>query len=158
MKRNFLHRVVKRLSDSKGTNMIEAAIITPLLLIVSFATMDFAIMLYVHLALANGVSQATRYIVPGTMMPGLSREGTIRAAMRDNTPTITLDDAAFTFSHMSAGGGSWVAGTGGPNDVEKLTVEYTYELITPFLKPLFPGGHINFRVESAMKNEGLFTP
>ena len=136
--------------------MIEAAIITPLLLIVTFAIVDFGVLLYVHLALANGVSLATRYGVPGNVMPGMSREASIRTAMRNNTPTLTLDDSAFTFSHMAPGGGSWAAGTGGPNDIEKLTVQYTYRLMTPFLKPLFTNGEINFRVESAMKNEGLF--
>ena len=82
--------------------MIEAAILTPLLLVVTFAIVDFAVLLYVHLALANGVSQATRFGVPGNTMPGLSREGSMMAAMRDNTPTLTLDDAAFSFSHMAA--------------------------------------------------------
>lgn len=157
MKRDLSHRLFRRLSASEGTNMIEAAIITPLLLIVSFAIVDFAVLLYVHLALANGVSLATRYGVPGNTMGGLSRENSMRAAMRDNTPTLTLDDAAFTFSHMAAGGGPWIAGAGGPDDVEKLRVDYTYQLMTPFLKPLFPNGEITFRAESAMKNEGLFT-
>lgn len=157
MTRNFSARLLKRLSASEGTNMIEAAIITPLLLVVTFAIVDFAVLLYVHLALANGVSLATRYGVPGNTMPGLSRENSMRAAMRDNTPTLTLDDAAFTFSHMAAGGGAWVPGVGGPDDVEKLRVDYTYQLMTPFLRPMFPSGQINFRVESAMKNEGLFT-
>lgn len=157
MTRDLLHRLLRRLRASEGTNMIEAAIITPLLLVVTFAIMDFGVLLYVDLALANGVSLATRYGVPGNTMPGLSRENSMRAAMRDNTPTLTLDDAAFTFSHMAAGGGAWVAGAGGPNDVEKLRVDYTYHLMTPFLRPLFPNGEITFRVESAMKNEGLFT-
>jgi hypothetical protein len=137
--------------------MIEAAIITPLLLVVTFAIVDFGVLLYVNLALANGVSLATRFGVPGTTMPGLSRENSMRAAMRSNTPTLTLDDAAFTFSHMAPGGGAWVAGAGGPDDVEKLRVDYTYHLMTPFLRPLFPNGEITFKVESAMKNEGLFT-
>jgi len=157
MTRELSHRLLRRLSASEGTNMIEAAIITPLLLVVTFAIIDFGVLLYVNLALANGVSVATRFGVPGNTMPGLSREASMRAAMRSNTPTLTLDDAAFSFSHMGAGGGPWVAGAGGPNDIEKLRVDYTYHLMTPFLRPLFTNGEINFRVESAMKNEGLFT-
>ena len=157
MKHYLSHRLVRRLSASEGTNMIEAAIITPLLLVVTFAIIDFGVLLYVHLALANGVSLATRYAVPGNTMSGLSREGSMMAAMRSNTPTLTLADAAFSFSHMAPGGGAWVAGAGGPDDVEKLRVEYTYRLMTPFLRPLFTNGEVNFRVESAMKNEGVFT-
>ena len=157
MKRDFSRRLSRRLKASDGTNVIEAAILTPLLLVVTFAIADFAVLLYVHLALANGVTNATRFGVPGNSMPGLSREASMMAAMRDNTPTLTLDDAAFSFSHMGAGGGAWVAGAGGPSDIEKLRVDYTYHLMTPFLRPLFPGGQVTFRVESAMKNEGLFT-
>lgn len=157
MKRDLSRRLFRRLNASEGTNMIEAAILTPLLLVVTFAIVDFGVLLYVNLALANGVSLATRYGVTGTTMGGLSRENSMRAAMRDNTPTLTLDDAAFSFSHMAAGGGAWIAGAGGPDDVEKLRVDYTYRLMTPFLRPLFTNGEVNFRVESAMKNEGLFT-
>jgi hypothetical protein len=156
MTREVLRRVIRRSCRSEGTSMIEAAIITPLLLVVTFAIVDFAALLYVHLALANGVTLATRYGVPGNVMPGQSREGSIRMAMRQNTPTLTLDDSAFTFSHMAPSGGGWMSGTGGPSDIEKLTVQYTYHLMTPFLKPLFPNGEITFTVESAMKNEGLF--
>ena len=157
MNRDLSGRLLRRLSASEGTNVIEAAILIPLLLVVTFAIIDFGVSCMCNLALANGVSQATRYGVPGTTMPGLSRESSMRAAMRSNTPNLTIDDAAFTFSHMAADGGPWIAGAGGPDDIEKLRVDYTYRLMTPFLRPLFLNGEVNFRVESAMKNEGLFT-
>jgi Flp pilus assembly protein TadG len=147
-------RVFKRLSDSKGANLLEAAIITPLLLLVSLAIVDFGALLYVHLALQNGVSQASRYGVTGNVSAGLSREDSIRQAMRQNTPNLTLNDAAFTFSHLS--GGAWVGGTGAPNDIEKVTVVYNWQVMTPLIRPFFTNGEINFRVESSMKNESKF--
>ena len=77
-------------------------------------------------------------------------------AMRDATPTLTLDDSAFSFSHLPVGGASWVAGAGGPNDIGKLTVTYTWDFYTPLVRPFFPNGEITLKVESAVKNERKF--
>jgi hypothetical protein len=152
---------VRRLQDTAGTNMVEAAIITPLLLILTLSVVDFGVLFYVYLALENGVSQATRYAVTGNVMndplhPGttLSRDESIKLAMRQATPTLTIPDGAFTFSHMPPGGSGWVGGSGGPNELAKVSIGYTWNLINPLLWPFFPGGHVTLNVESAMKNEG----
>ncbi len=52
-------------SDDKGANLVEAAIITPLLLLLTLAIVDFSAMFYAYLALEHGVSQATRFAVTG---------------------------------------------------------------------------------------------
>jgi len=155
-----MRSVLRRLRDTRGTNILEAAIITPLLLALTFAIADFGALFYVYLALENGVSQATRYGVTGNLMNDpnnpavqLSRVDSIKTAMRQATPTLTLADGAFTFSHMPIGGSTWAAGTGAPGDIEKLTVNYTCDIITPIMRPFFTNGQIQFTVESAMKNE-----
>ncbi len=104
MTRRVSHRVFRRLKDSKGTSLVEAALITPLLLLLTFGICEFSSLFYVYLALENGVSQATRFGVTGNVTGTATREDSIRAAMRDATPTLTLDDSAFTFSHMPIGG------------------------------------------------------
>ena len=53
--------VLRRISDATGSTLLEAAIITPLLLLLTFSIVDFGSMFYVYLALENGVSQATRF-------------------------------------------------------------------------------------------------
>ncbi len=146
-------RVRARLADSTGNTLIEAALITPLLLLVTFAIVDFAVLFYVHLALENGVGQATRYGVTGSLAPGLNREESIMAAMRDATPTLTIADDMFAFSHMPPGGNVWVGGAGGANDIDKVTVNYSWTLMTPLVRSFFAGGKITLIVESAMKNE-----
>jgi|SRR5690606_14310793 len=156
-------RARKRYRDERGASLVEAAIVTPLLLLLTFGIVDFATLLYVNLALESGVSQATRYAVTGNLMedpdnPGsqLSRPETIKAAMRKATPTLTIPDSAFSFSYMPADGSSWVAGTGGPGDIQRVTVTYEWTPMTPLIKPFFPGGKVTLRVESTMKNEGRF--
>jgi Flp pilus assembly protein TadG len=155
--------LLARTRDTRGTNLLEAAIITPLLIMLTFSIVDFASLFYVYLALENGVSQATRYGVTGNLMddpakPGtpLSRVDSIKTAMRQATPTLTLADSAFTFNHMSVGGSTWVAGTGSAGDIEKLTVDYTWDILTPIMRPFFTSGQIHFTVDSAMKNEARF--
>jgi Flp pilus assembly protein TadG len=156
-------QILKGLKGCDGSNLVEAAIIVPLLLTVTFAIIDFSSMFFTYLALENGVSQATRYAITGNQMddpnkPGqkLDRASSIKAAMRDATPTFTLDDSAFTFAFLSPGTTNWVAGTGGPNDVGKVTVTYTWTPLTPILTPFLTNGQLSVSVDSAMKNESKF--
>ena len=141
--------------------MLEAAIITPLLLLLTFSIVDFGALFYVYLALRERRQPGDalrrhrqrdgRSDRPGTP---LSRDDSIKTAMRQATPTLTIDDGAFTFSHLPPGGGAWVGGVGGPSEIEKVTVNYTWTLLSPVLRPFFPNGQINLTVESVMKNEG----
>jgi Flp pilus assembly protein TadG len=149
-------RLIARLREDTGANLIEAALITPLLLLLTFSIVDFGSMFYVYLSLESGVSQATRYVVTGASVGGASRPDSIKAAMRSATPTLTIPDGAFSFSHMPAGGSSFVAGTGGPGEVERVTVDFDWEILTPLMRPFFTDGKVHFRVESSMKNERLF--
>ena len=155
-----MRRQRSRLRDATGTSLVEAALITPLLLLLTLSIVDFGALFYCYLALENGVSQATRYGVPGNLMddpasPGtkLSRADSIKTAMRLATPTLTINDSAFAFNHMVPGGAAWVGGVGGPEDIEKVSVTYTWNLFNPVLWAFFPGGTITLNVDSSMKNE-----
>ena len=158
-----MRRVQRLFRDASGVNLLEAAIITPLLLLLTFAIVDFASVFYAWLALENGVSQATRYAVTGNQMadpnnPGtqLSRIDSIKQTLRDSTPTLTIPDQAITFQHMPLSGGAWQAGAGAPNEIQKVSVDYTWNIMTPLIRPFFNGGQLPIHVESAMKNEDRF--
>jgi Flp pilus assembly protein TadG len=151
-----IHRAMRRLRDTDGASMMEAAIITPLLLMLTVGVMEFGSMFYVFLALQNGVSQATRYAITGNTVGASSRADSIKTVMRQATPTLTIPDSAFTFSHLPEGGSGFVAGPGGPGEVEKVTIAYTWTLFTPLMRPLFPSGKLTIRVDSTMKNEPKF--
>ncbi|MCM3880164.1 MAG: pilus assembly protein [Vicinamibacterales bacterium] len=157
--RRLLH-TLKGLADTTGSNLIEGAILTPLLFMMTFGVVDFGYLLYTFVALENGVSQATRYAITGQAMddpnnPGqkLGREASIKTAMRNATPKLVLPDADFVFEHLSPGAGSWTGGAGGPADVGKVTVTYAWKPLTPILKPFLTNGQMTVRVDSAMKNE-----
>jgi Flp pilus assembly protein TadG len=156
LRRTTARRIVSRIRDSRGATLVEAAIITPLLLLLTFSIVDFASLFYVYLALENGVSQATRYAVTGAIEAGMTREQSIKAAMRNATPTLTLGDGVFSFSHLPPGATTWSSGTGAENDIGKVTINYQWTLMTPLIRPFFTGGQVTVRVESAMKNERKF--
>ena len=141
------------LRDSRGTNMIEAALVLPMVLFVTFAIVDFASLMYAYTALENGVSLATRYAITGRVSGQASREASIRIRMRQATPTLTIPDNAFTFSHIPVGDTNWLSGVGGPNDIGRVRVDYTWSLMTPLASVLFTDGEFTFAVESVMKNK-----
>jgi Flp pilus assembly protein TadG len=150
-------RMTRRIRSARGATLIEAAIMTPLLLLLTFSIVDFACLFYVYLALENGASQATRYAVTGQLIAGQTREESIKMAMRQATPTLTINDNMFSFTHLRPGETVWRSGTGAENDIGKVTITYPWGLMTPLIRPFFTGGQINIRVESAMKNERRFS-
>src|SRR3989442_15055680 len=156
MARHLSRRLARRLGDDTGSNMVEAALLTPLLLLLTFGIVDFAMLVSTYLALENGISQASRYGVTGNLAPGLSRDASIMKAMRDASPTLTIADQAFTFSHMTVGGNTWIGGSGGPGEIAKIRVDYTFTFLTPLIRPFFTNGQIRLAVESARKNETRF--
>src|SRR5205085_11437935 len=70
-----LRRVADWWRDSRGSNLVEAALVTPLLLLLTFAIADFGGLFYAYLALENGVSQATRYGVTGQTLDDPNNPG-----------------------------------------------------------------------------------
>jgi Flp pilus assembly protein TadG len=146
----------KKWASARGQNLVEAALIVPIFLLLTFGLIDFGRVFYLYLALENGVSQATRYAVTGQQMDDplnagqkLSRDISIRMAMRQATPTITIPDSAFNFYNITKN----VSGSGGAGDVIRVRVDYTVSLFTPLLRPFFSNGQLLLSVSSTMKNE-----
>lgn len=152
-------RIAEKWKPTKGANLVETAMVIPLLLLLTFAVIDFSSVLYAYLALENGVSQATRYAVTGQQMNDpnnagqkLSREQSVRSAMRAATPTLSIGDGCFQFYNLTKG----ISGAGGPSDVIRVTVNYDWTAFTPLIRPIF-NGQIRLTVQSTMKNESFPT-
>ena len=75
--------------------------------------------------------------------------------MRNATP-LTIADGAVHVQPHGAGRRRVGGGTGGPGDIDKVTVTYTWTMMTPLLRMAFTGGQITLQVDSAMKNEARF--
>lgn len=152
MTRYFRNRLWKRHRGAKGQSLIEMALVMPILMLVTFSIVDFALLFYTHLSLESAVSQAVRYGITGGAMQGMSRQESMKSVLRRSAPTLTIDDNDISFSRLA--GGNWVAGLGGPGDVERLSIDYTHRVL--ILAPFFANGQINLHAESAMKNEDRF--
>src|SRR2546426_8660918 len=145
--------------SSRGTALAETGIIITLLIPLTFAVLDFAGILYAFQAMQNGVSQATRFAVTGNhgtdgSGAALSRDESIRQAMRAATPGFQIADNAFTFYNVAKG----TPDTGGPNDIIPVTVAYDWQRLTPFLRPFFDGGYVTVRGASTMWKEAYPDP
>jgi Flp pilus assembly protein TadG len=145
-------RLLRRLRDAKGQTLIETAIVLPLLLLITFAIIDFGVLFTVNLALESGVSQAARYGMTGQAQGGMTREASILAELRRVTPALTIGDANVQFTHLV--GGAWVGGVGGPGEIQRISATYTHTVMV--LTPFFTNGQITLRAESTMKNEDRF--
>jgi Flp pilus assembly protein TadG len=146
-------RLARRLRESDGANLVEAALILPIMMLTMFGLMEFALILYTQMALQNGVAQATRFGITRTVLKDKTREQSIIAVMKQETPTLTLSDGNFSFVHKPLSGGSWEAGTGPANSLERVTVTYDYPIMTPVLRPFFSKDTITLTAEATMKNE-----
>ena len=124
-----------------------------MLMLVICSIIEYSAMLYVRMALQNGATQATRFAITRNVLGGMSREDSIKAILRTKTPGVTIDDAKISFSHLSPGSSTWDAGTGPAESVEKLTVEYQWQVVTPLMAKFFPDDGITMHIESVMKNE-----
>jgi hypothetical protein len=141
-----------RIRLATGQSLVESALALPVILLLTFAIIDFSWFLFSYLALQNGVSEAARYGITGRQLAGLSRTDSIKSVMRSASPTLTIRDQDFHFSHLV--GGNWVAGVGSPGEIERLRVTYVHDVLV--FRPLFTGGQILVQAESAMKNESRF--
>src|ERR1044071_9768436 len=137
MRRFFTSRLGRRLKDARRANILEMAIVMPLLFLLTFSIVDFGSLFYAYLSLENGVSQAARYGVTGNVLAGKTSEESIRQAMREAKPTLALEDGDFAFSHLTPGGAVWQPGSGNPGDVSKVQVTHRWKLMTPFIAEIF---------------------
>ena len=140
----------------RGAALAEAGIIISLLVVLVFSIIDFSGLLWTFLTLQNGISQATRFAVTGNQMPDpgnpsarLSREQSIRQAMRRATPGFVIGDGDITFFNVSKN----TAGVGGPNDIIRVSVAHDWQFFTPLFRPVFDRGRVTLRVSATMANE-----
>ena len=119
-----------------------------LMIVLMFTIFDFSHFYWSLLTVQNGVTQGTRFAITNRNFGGLNRDQSIRKAIKDATPGITIADADITFFNVTDD----TAGSGSFNDTIRVTVEHEFNFLTPIMQAVFDGG-ITFRASSTMKNE-----
>ena len=167
--------------NSHGQSLVEFALAGLVFFSLLFAVIDLGFMFYANLTMQHAVREGTRYAVTGQSNacgnPNDRRGALIQVIKNSsnglydknltnhdhpcappdyNNPAISvITPSNVTFSNYS---GTPAAGNpGNPNDIIVVSLSYTWPLVTPILKPFFPGGKYSFTVKSTMKNESFPT-
>jgi hypothetical protein len=144
---------MRSLRSSRGSAVIEFAFAFPVMFALFVGIMEFSRVFYIRLTLLSAVREASRFnIVGGTLDDpnggSMSRVQSIVATVQNAAPG--LDVSAANVTVMGPGG---AGDPGGPGDVVTIKVDYDIDLLTPIVKPLFPGGRHRYSVAVMTKNE-----
>jgi hypothetical protein len=141
--------------SSRGQALVEFAVIFLIFIGLVFATVDFGRLFYLRLMIHGAVREASRFTVTGNVLPDpdnpgqfLSRLDSIVAKLRSAAPTANLLPTAVTIIGPRGAGDPGQAG-----ELVTIRVDYDIELITPIVRPLFPGGVDHYSVSILSQNE-----
>jgi Flp pilus assembly protein TadG len=163
--------------NNHGQSLVEFALAGLVFFSLLFAVIDLGFMFYANLTMQHAVREGTRYAVTGQSTLGPDRRSALIQLIKKssnglydknltlhdepgmqnyNNPSISVvKPGNVTFTNYT--GTPTTGDPGKPDDVIVVSLTYTWPLITPLLKPFFPGGKYTFTVKSTMKNEGFPT-
>jgi Flp pilus assembly protein TadG len=147
----------------KGQTTVEFALVALLVFSLLFVLLDLGMMFYVNLSMQHAVREGVRHVVVGQEKHQELRSALI-TTIRDcsgglydknvyskgDVLTVTVRDSR-NFSNYSGRIDSEATGPSG--EVIMVSLNYSWPLMTPFLKPLFTDGNYTFTVRATMRNE-----
>jgi hypothetical protein len=131
--------------------LIEMALVLPMLLVVMSGVFEFGRMFHVRLTARHAVIEATRYAVTGNQLTDpdtgdpVDRATSIRRIVAERAYTLPIQPEAILIDPADGGG---------PEDVVRVTLQYTYEYAMPGFMDVLPD--MRFSVAAAMRNEPFF--
>jgi Flp pilus assembly protein TadG len=148
----------------KGQATVEFALAAVVLFPLLFVIIELALMFYVNLTMQHAVREGTRYSITGQTGGSSSRRAALikkiqdasnglyakNALPQEPTVSVLIPTVPNNFSNYTE---IPVDTTGERNDVVIVSLTYAWPLLTPALKPFFPGGMYTFTVRATMKNE-----
>ena len=142
--------------STRGSSIIEFAVVVPAFFLLLFALLDFSRLVYVQLTLQNAVRQAGRYAITGNHKvdpnhPGqnLSRVNSIIQVAQNAAQG--LDVSAIQVSSLDGGQGS----AGGPGDTVTISLTTNLKLMTGLVAQFFKHDTYTFTVSVSFKNESF---
>lgn len=150
----------------KGQTTVEFAVTVVIFFVFLFALIDFAVMFYVNLTMQHAVREGARYAITGQGGDsGKLRRDALEAKIEECSNGLYEKNAhprkAVTVSVVTPAStagfenytGSPVKDTGKPGEIITVTLAYSWPLLTPVLKVVFPDGRYDFVVRATMRNE-----
>jgi Flp pilus assembly protein TadG len=136
---------------TRGSALVEMALVTPLLLILFSAMFEFGRMFHTRLTARHAVIEATRYAVTGNQLTDpdtgdpIDRATSIKQILAERAYTLPVVPDAVTITPADGGG---------PEEVVTVTLTYTYDYAMPGFMDVLPA--VQFTVAAAMRNEPYF--
>jgi Flp pilus assembly protein TadG len=144
-----------------GQSLVEFALAAVVFFTFLFTIMDFAVMFFVQQTMQHAVRSGARLasISPGsncaaTMIAGIQTQSMgfyDKNANASRTPVVS----AQTLGHVSGTSGTVISdGTcGTPEQPITVSLDYSWPLLTPFLRPFFANGRYTFTAKATVVNE-----
>lgn len=136
---------------TRGSALVEMALVTPLLLVLFSAVFEFGRMFHTRLTARHAVIEATRYAVTGNQRTDpdtgepIDRPTSIKQVLSERAYTLPVVPDAVTISPADGGG---------PEEVVTVTLTYTYDYAMPGFMDVLPA--MQFTVAASMRNEPYF--
>jgi len=137
---------------SRGSALVEMALITPMLLVLFASFFEFGRMFQTRLTARHAVIEATRFAVTGNQLTDdgtgdlLDRATSIRRILTERAITLPVTPESIAIDPPDGGG---------PEDVVRVTLTYTYDYAFPGFMDVLPD--MRFSVAAAMRNEPFYT-
>lgn len=136
---------------ARGSSLVEFALVAPLLLLLFFSMFEFGRLFFTRLTVRHAVIEATRFAVTGNVASNpdtgepLDRVRSIQQTVQTRAMGMPI---ALNDIEIDPPDG------GGPEDVVRVTVSYTYTYTLPGFNDVLPD--LRFAVSTAMRNEPYF--
>jgi Flp pilus assembly protein TadG len=151
--------------NEKGQATVEFALTALLLFSLLFAIIDLAVMFYVNLTMQHAVREGARFAITGQGGTDEARKnalvfkimsssnGLYKNDLNQNDPAVNVLTPSSTSGFLNYTGTPAPDSTGKPGQIIIVSLDYTWPLLTPTLKPFFTDGRYTFTVRATMKNE-----
>lgn len=159
-----MKRIPWNMLGSKGTEVVEFALVAPIFFFLVFGTIEFGWYFFVEHTIQSATREGTRFALVGLQLKDknnnyMTREASIIKTIQDNAAIVVKPDA-LQISIYPVGPGytdpqKWEtmvnAGQGG--DYMRVRTRYTFNFLTPLISNFFPGGAQVIQAEALYRNE-----
>jgi len=144
-------RLVRAIRCTRGSALVEMALVTPMLLVLFASIFEFGRMFHTRLTARHAIIEATRYAVTGNQLTDeetgdvIDRAGSIRRIVAERAYGLAVTPESIVIEPADGGG---------PEDVVRITMTYTYDYSLPGFMDVLP--EMTFSVAAAMRNEPFY--
>ena len=144
-------RTVGRESHESGQALVEFTMVLPLLLMLFFGIIEFGLYFYTRVSLRHVVRESARFAITGNVLTDstgapLTRAKSVEQMILNGAPAVHLTPANITMTPADGGG---------PGQVVRIEVNYSYAAKLPPFSLLFPGGQLMIRIGTVTRNESF---